>query len=117
MINLWASLFSDAPASVVMLAINKIIGTSQYPPSVAEVKEKISTLYYEALEELPYQHGGLYCNNTDELPTERIALLKDVLKATKPKQERVLIEPSKTHLTDNADDRKYIISANFTIDT
>lgn len=99
-VNVWATQFVDIPVSVVMIAVNKLISTNTFPPSIGEVKEKIRTLYYEALGELPYQHGGLYCNNTQELPPERIALLKEIVRVTEPMRTRIKIEPSLTSLLD-----------------
>lgn len=97
-VNVWATQFVDMPVSVVMIAVNKLISTNTFPPSIGEVKEKIRSLYYEALGELPYQHGGLYCNNTQEIPPERIALLKEIVRVTEPMRTRIKIEPSLTDL-------------------
>lgn len=97
-VNVWATQFVDMPVSVVMIAVNKLISTNIFPPSISEVKEKIRTLYFEALGELPYQHGGLYCNNTAEIPPERIALLKEIVRVTEPMRTKINIEPSLTDL-------------------
>lgn len=99
-VNVWATQFINMPASVVMIAVNKLISTNTFPPSIGEVKEKIRSLYFEAMGELPYQHGGLYINNTDELPPERIALLKEIIRVTEPMRTQIKIEPSLTDLLD-----------------
>jgi len=47
-ISTWAEQLSDAPAEAVLLAVKKLIGTSTFPPSIAEVREKIVSLSREA---------------------------------------------------------------------
>ena len=99
-VNVWATQFRDMPVNVVMIAVNKLISTNTFPPSISEVKEKIRSLYFEAMGELPYQHGGLYCTNTQELPPERIALLKEIVRVTEKMRTKINIEPSLTSLLD-----------------
>lgn len=48
-INLWTMQLSNIPCDIVLMAVNKIIATSKWPPSIAEVREKIKDLYYEAV--------------------------------------------------------------------
>lgn len=97
-VNVWATQFINIPVNVVMIAVNKLISTNTFPPSIGEVKEKIRGLYFEALGELPYQHGGLYASNRKELPPERIALLKDIVRVTEPMRTMQKIEPSLSDL-------------------
>lgn len=42
-INLWSVMFADADISDVKLALYKIISTSQFPPSVAELRQAVVT--------------------------------------------------------------------------
>lgn len=100
-VNVWATQFVNIPASVVMIAINKLISTNTFPPSIGEVKERIRGLYFEAMGELPYQHGGLYVTNTQELPPERIALLKEIIEVVEPMRTQQNIEPSLSELLDS----------------
>lgn len=51
-VTVWAMQFSTIPAEVVILAINKLISTSPFPPAISEVKNKISGLYWESWEAL-----------------------------------------------------------------
>lgn len=97
-INVWATQFINIPVDVVMIAVNKLISTNTFPPSIGEVKEKIRGLYFEALGELPKQHGGLYSNNRAELPPERIELLKEIVRVTEPMRTQRTIEPSLNEL-------------------
>lgn len=97
-VNVWATQFIDIPVRVVMIAVNKLISTNTFPPSIGEVKEKIRSLYFEALGELPYQHGGLYRTNTREISPERIEILKEIVSVTEPMRTMYKIEPSLTDL-------------------
>lgn len=51
-VAIWAMQFATMPAEVVILAINKLISTSPFPPAISEVKNKISGLYWESWEAL-----------------------------------------------------------------
>lgn len=51
-VAIWTMQFSTIPAEVVMFAINKLISTSPFPPSICEVKNKISGLYWESWDAL-----------------------------------------------------------------
>lgn len=47
-VAIWAMQFDDVPVDIVMMAIHKLISTSKFPPTVAEVKDKIKTIHWEA---------------------------------------------------------------------
>lgn len=47
-VMIWAVQFKDIPADIVFMATNKAIATSKFPPTIAEVKAKLSSLYWEA---------------------------------------------------------------------
>lgn len=108
-VNVWATQFINIPVNVVMIAVNKLISTNTFPPSIGEVKEKIRSLYFEALGEIPYQHGGLYANNTAEISPERLALLKEIVRVTEPMRTMHKIEPSLTDLL-NGYEQNYLTS-------
>ena len=101
---IWATQFADMPASVVMIAVNKLISTSQFPPSIGEVKKKIRGLYWEALQELPYQHGGIYPAKTEEIPPQKLEVLKMIVDVTKRFQTDERIEPSLDNLLSGYND-------------
>ena len=52
-ISVWTMQFADLPAEVVLMALNKHISTGKFPPTIAEIKEKITAIYWEA-------HGKAY---------------------------------------------------------
>ncbi len=43
-VDLWATMFSDTPAMLVIEAVKSLICTLKYPPTIADVKEKIHLL-------------------------------------------------------------------------
>lgn len=47
-VMIWAVQFKDVPADIVFMATNKAIASGKYPPTIAEVKDKLSSLYWEA---------------------------------------------------------------------
>lgn len=48
-VTVWAVQFADTPTEVVMIAVNKLIATSPFPPAISEIKDKIKGLYWEIL--------------------------------------------------------------------
>ena len=46
----WAGQFANVPVDVVLIAINKHIATSPFPPVPCEVRKKIGSLYWEVKE-------------------------------------------------------------------
>lgn len=51
-ISVWSMQFSNIPGNIVLLAVNKLVGTSPFPPAISEVKRKLVDIHYEALEML-----------------------------------------------------------------
>ena len=61
-ISVWALQFADMPAEIVLMAVHKAISSSTFPPSIAEVKDKLTSLYWEAygmLDDRQYQNQCL----------------------------------------------------------
>jgi hypothetical protein len=55
--TVWAVQFADVPVDLVMIAINKIISNSPFPPAISEVKEKINALYWEVWDILNFNRN------------------------------------------------------------
>lgn len=51
-VAVWAMQFADMPVDIVMMAIQKMISCSKFPPSISEVKQKIQSIHWEAYEAL-----------------------------------------------------------------
>ena len=47
-VAVWHMQFADMPPDIVMMAVQKCISSSTFPPSVSEVKKKIGALCWEA---------------------------------------------------------------------
>ena len=45
-INLWATMFADDPAYIVTEAVKSLMCTLKYPPTIADVKEKIAAIMH-----------------------------------------------------------------------
>ena len=97
-VNIWATQFANIPYEVVSIAVNKLISTNTFPPSISEVKEKIRGLYWEAMQEIPYQYGGVIANNTEEIDPKKLAILKEIVRVTEPMRTRINVEPSLSDL-------------------
>lgn len=49
-VMVWQTQFANIPAEMVMIAVNKLISTSTFPPAISEVKDKIRSMYWEVWE-------------------------------------------------------------------
>lgn len=50
--TVWAVQFANIPVEVVLIAVNKLIATSPFPPAICDVKKKFGSIYYEADEKI-----------------------------------------------------------------
>lgn len=99
MITVWSMQFSDIPANIVYIAVNKIISESTFPPSISEVRKKIRNLYFEAqemLREHKYATEGLPKINDDEetiyigtpLDAQTLQTVHQIIRVTSPLREK-----------------------------
>ena len=58
-VKAWARQFAKYPYGVVMIAVDKIGSTNTFAPSVAEIKDKIRSMYWEAWEMVDYHKRGM----------------------------------------------------------
>lgn len=115
-VNVWATQFVSFPYLVVSLAINKLISTNTFPPSISEVKDKIQALHSEARSMLDnhklatvglslssyagkdengkdvYNYETVYSGK--KLDDKTLAMVKEILKACEPMRTRQLLEPT-----------------------
>lgn len=87
-VNIWASQFASIPANVVMIAVNKLISTSTFPPSIVEVKQKVRGLYFEAWQML--KENETY----GTLDEKTVAQLEEIIKIVEPMRTRLTLEPT-----------------------
>ena len=87
-VSVWSMQFADMPAEIVLMALNKVISTSKYPPTVAEVKEKFSSIHWEAYEKID-RH-----NRFKNLSDGEVAMYKRIYTETERYKHGKQIEPS-----------------------
>lgn len=88
-VNVWAAQFANIPATVVMIAVNKLISTNVFPPTITEVKEKMRSLYWEAWEMLDLHKKGL-----SVLDKSTLAVMEQIINTVEPMRASGKIEPS-----------------------
>ena len=88
-VAVWAAQFANMPASVVMIAVNKIISKNTFPPSINEVKDEIRGLYWETWEELDFHRRGFKV-----LDDKTVAALEEIMRIVEPMQSRSTNEPT-----------------------
>ena len=93
--TIWAAQFVNIPAKVVMIAINKWIATQPFPPSISELKKKISGLHWEAWEVLETHKRHKH------LSSEQVAEFKEILEVSEALRRRVNSEPTLIEVTTN----------------
>lgn len=47
-VNVWQTAFIDIPADVVLIAVYKTISVSEFPPTVAAIRNKFRSIYLES---------------------------------------------------------------------
>lgn len=88
-VNVWAAQFANMPVNVVMIAVNKLISTNVFPPTITEVKERIRGLYWEAWEMLDQHNRGFI-----QLDEKTVLATREILKAVTPMRTQRQIEPT-----------------------
>ena len=86
-ISVWSLQFADTSAEIVLMALNKSIATSKFPPTIAEIKEKISALHWEA-------YDKLYMNFASQLTEDEAKVYQRIYEATEGYKYNNRIEPS-----------------------
>lgn len=101
MIAVWTMQFADMPADIVLMALNKLISTSQFPPAISEVKKKISSLHWEAYDMISDKTTAAL------LQDEEIAKYQRIYEITKRMKINTNLEPTLTEMM-NGGTQKYL---------
>lgn len=101
MIAVWTMQFADMPADIVLMALNKLISTSQFPPAISEVKKKISNLHWEAYDMISDKTTAAL------LQDEEIAKYQRIYEITKRMKINTNLEPTLTEML-NGGTQKYL---------
>lgn len=111
--TVWATQFINIPYFVVFIAVQKIISTREWSPSIAEVKKEVRGLYWEAWEMLNRHNnatkGIKFTNDPNEeswtygepLPPEKLAQVKEILKVCEPLRTVEAITPKLSDLIES----------------
>lgn len=84
-ITVWHLHFGEVPADIVFMAMQKAISSSKFPPTISEVKAKLSACYWEAAEAM---------NNTVFPPTrEEYEAYKRICDSTDTYRNGMATEP------------------------
>lgn len=76
-VAVWCMQFDEMPGDVVMMAVHKLIATNKFPPTVAEVKEKLKSLHWEAYDMISGHGIGLEMPEAQRTMYKRIYDLTD----------------------------------------
>lgn len=100
-VAVWTMQFADMPADIVLMAVNKLISTNQFPPTISEVKKKISTLHWEAYD--------MICDKTTTalLQDEEVAKYQRIYEITKRMKINTNLEPTLKEMM-NGGTQKYL---------
>lgn len=75
-IGTWSVQFANVPADIVVMALNKAVSVNDYPPTIAEVKKKISSVHSEAYDIIERHH------RLKNLSDEELAAYKRIYEVT-----------------------------------
>lgn len=100
---IWATQFSDLPAEIVLMAVNKLISSSRFAPSIAEVKSKVETIHWEAYEMLEAND-----RNEVSLPSDVLDHYQRIYAATKQHKYSKSIEPHISQMIQGGDIQKLL---------
>ena len=82
-VTVWQMQFADMPVDIVLLAVHKLISSNKFPPTVAEVKQKLQSIHWET-----YDLVG-----NDLIDPKQKQVYQRIFEATKPYQYAKVIEP------------------------
>lgn len=49
-VSMWSMQFADISVDIVLMALNKLVSTKRKSPTIADVKEKLKSIHWEAYE-------------------------------------------------------------------
>ena len=88
-VSLWSMQFANVPADIVLMALNKVISRKeQHPPTPAEVKKKLESVYWEAYEMIERNY------RLKNLSDAELATYKRICKESEKHKFGKFVEPS-----------------------
>lgn len=91
-VGVWAMQFENMPVDIVMMAVQKCISTNKFPPTVAEVKNKLQSIHWEAYDVISD------VNMRELLPAETVQKCRNIYEVTQEYRNSRIGEPSITQM-------------------
>lgn len=92
--SVWAMQFPDVSAQVVIMAVNKCIASSPFPPAISEVKNKMLSLHWEAYNLLEEERRDMAIGLPPTFSENKRAQLEAIKDQTGQYRYEKTIEPS-----------------------
>jgi hypothetical protein len=86
-VAVWNMQFASIPGEIVLMAVHKLISTNRFPPTISEVKEKLTSLHWEA-------RDMIYSSVADLLSEKDKELYRRIYEVTKDFRVGGMAEPS-----------------------
>lgn len=93
--NVWVRQFSDLPYQIVSMAVEKHISVEERPPTIAAIKKKISSVYWDAYEAIALH------NSQPHLTDKALKLYQRILEVTQDYKFSKMAEPQISQLMIN----------------
>ena len=90
----WTMQFSDMPVDIVLMACQKLISTSKFPPAISEVKKKIQSLHWEAYE-------AMEDSQKNYMPEEEFIQYQRIYELTREYRNLQVVEPNLCQMLSN----------------
>lgn len=87
-IAVWCIQFADMPVDIVLAALQKAISGCKFPPTIADVKDKITALHFEAYEKISFEGARR------ALPADVLQQYERIYEATKDYKITGMAAPS-----------------------
>lgn len=82
-VAVWAMQFATTPVEIVFLALNKAISGCKFPPTISEIKQRITALHWEAYRFISSSEA--YSELMEQpFESEELDQYKRIYEATKP---------------------------------
>lgn len=92
----WAMQFAEMPVDIVLMACQKLISTSKFPPAISEVKKKIQSLHWEA-----YEAMESCTRNLGDTEAPEFIQLQRIYELTREYRNLQLVEPNLCQMLSN----------------
>jgi hypothetical protein len=57
-VNMWHKKFENTPFKIVEMALDNFMNVSKFPPTVADIREELKKIHYEAMENVMFLEDG-----------------------------------------------------------